>query len=50
MKALLKPFGFLFETLCVRDLRVLADSLGSDNLIEEGTENSSFPFCNPKSF
>ena len=24
----LKTFGFLFETLCIRDLRVYADSLG----------------------
>ena len=26
----LKTFGFLFETLCVRDLRVFADALGGD--------------------
>ena len=26
----LNTFGFLFETLCVRDLRVLADALGGD--------------------
>lgn len=26
----LKTFGFLFETLCVRDLRVFADSLGGE--------------------
>ncbi len=26
----LKTFGFLFETLCVRDLRVYADSLGGE--------------------
>ena len=26
----LKTFGFLFETLCVRDLRVFADSLGGN--------------------
>lgn len=26
----LKTFGFLFETLCVRDLRVFADALGGE--------------------
>ena len=43
-------FGFIFETLCIRDLRVFADALngqyglieiklGGDKLIEEGDES-----------
>ncbi len=35
----LKTFDFLFEALCVRDLRVFADMLGGDKLFEEGAES-----------
>ena len=35
----LRTFGFLFETLRVRDLRIFVDVLGGEKLIEEGSAN-----------
>ena len=35
----LNTMGFLFETLCVRDLRVFAEALGGQSLIEEGAKS-----------
>ena len=37
MLADLRTFGFLFETLRVRDLRIFVDVLGGEKLIEEGS-------------
>ena len=33
----LRTFGFLFETLRIRDLRIFVDVLGGEKLIEEGS-------------